>query len=331
MDGWKRQNDSLRTMFASVLFEPVPLRLLPTSVVPPKAVSPCRASATEPKRERTGASAPDRPAGLVATTMLGVALVAFAAGALASFGTDDFGLSPRARAMPPVEDADALQEERTFTARATETHSAFLSDLVRPVELTAADEPRLLRWLQHSLSGALRIPNLQSQGWTLIGGRVVPGQHGPAGFLVYGNGTDKLGLIRCPNLGFAGWRSEAVGERGDRRPEHCILDGRTFQLRFDHEPDHRMAGSERRAASNRDRRATARRSLGFLTSSSLDGARVIGGSLAQAFDQGFEIGIDLFRQGDARGDQEVSGAVQRPAVPCRAVSACAPGWRPAAR
>ena len=48
MDGWKRQNDSLRTMFASVLFEPVPLRLLPTSVVPPKAVSPCRASATEP-------------------------------------------------------------------------------------------------------------------------------------------------------------------------------------------------------------------------------------------------------------------------------------------
>ncbi len=204
MDGWKRQNDSLRTMFASVLFEPVPLRLLPTSVVPPKAVSPCRASATEPKRERTGPSAPDRPAGVVATTMLGVALVAFAAGALVSFGTDDFGLSPRARAMSPVEDADALQEERTFTARATETHSAFLSDLVRPVELTAADEPRLLRWLQHSLSGALRIPNLQSQGWTLIGGRVVPGQHGPAGFLVYGNGTDKLGLYVARTLGLPG-------------------------------------------------------------------------------------------------------------------------------
>ena len=36
-----------------------------------------------------------RPSGLVATTMMGVALVAFAAGALASFGTDDFGLSPR--------------------------------------------------------------------------------------------------------------------------------------------------------------------------------------------------------------------------------------------
>ena len=204
MDGWKRQNDSLRTMFASVLFEPVPLRLLPTSVVPPKAVSPCRASATEPKRERTGPSASDRPAGVVATTMLGVALVAFAAGALVSFGTDDFGLSPRARAMSPVEDADALKEERTFTARATETHSAFLSDLVRPVELTAADEPRLLRWLQHSLSGALRIPNLQSEGWTLIGGRVVPGQHGPAGFLVYGNGTDKLGLYVARTLGLPG-------------------------------------------------------------------------------------------------------------------------------
>ncbi len=36
----------------------------------------------------------------------------------------------------------------------------------------------------------------------MIGGRVVPGQHGPAAFLVYGNGADRMGLFiaRTPGL-----------------------------------------------------------------------------------------------------------------------------------
>ena len=204
VDGWKRQNDSLRTMFASVLFEPVPLRLLPTSMTASKSGSPSRASVPQPHRERRGSSSAVRPSGLVATTMMGVALVAFAAGALASFGTDDFGLSPRSGRAALVGEAAAASEERDFASRAVETHQAFLTDLARPVEITAADEPRLSRWIQHSLGGPLRIPSLQRQGWSLIGGRVVPGQHGPAAFLVYGNGTDKLGLYVARTLGLHG-------------------------------------------------------------------------------------------------------------------------------
>ena len=124
VDGWKRQNDSLRTMFASVLFEPVPLRLLPTSMTAPKSGSPSRAPVTQPQRERRGVSGPARSSGLVATTMMGVALVAFAAGALASFGTDDFGLSPRSGRSAPVEEASVPSEERDFVSRAVETHQA---------------------------------------------------------------------------------------------------------------------------------------------------------------------------------------------------------------
>ena len=195
VDGWKRQNDSLRTMFASVLFEPVPLRLLPTSMVAPKSGSPSRASAAQPHRERRASSSPVRPSGLVATTMLGVALVAFAAGALASLGTDDFGLSPRSGRAARFDETYAPSEERDFVSRAVETHQAYLTDPTRPVEITAADEPRLTRWIQHGLAGPLQIPSLQRQGWSLIGGRVVPGQHGPAAFLVYGNGTDRMGLF----------------------------------------------------------------------------------------------------------------------------------------
>ena len=214
VDGWKRQNDSLRTMFASVLFEPVPLRLLPTSMTAPKSGSPSRAPVAQPQRERRGVSGPARSSGLVATTMMGVALVAFAAGALASFGTDDFGLSPRSGRSAPVEEASVPSEERDFVSRAVETHQAFLADLTRPVELTAADEPRLSRWLQHSLAGQLRIPNLQHQGWSLIGGRVVPGQHGPAAFLVYGNGTDRMGLYIGRALALPGGDAKVVDGGG---------------------------------------------------------------------------------------------------------------------
>ena len=214
VDGWKRQNDSLRSMFASVLFEPVPLRLLPTSMAAPKPGQAPRAFVAQPHRERRGASSPVRPSGLVATTMMGVALVAFAAGALASFGTDDFGLSPRSGRAVPVEAALAPSEERDFASRAIETHEAFLTDLTRPVEITAADEPRLSRWIQHSLAGPLRIPNLQHQGWSLIGGRVVPGQHGPAAFLVYGSGSDRMGLYIGRTQGLEGSDPKVVDGGG---------------------------------------------------------------------------------------------------------------------
>ena len=201
VDGWKRQNDSRRTMCAAVLFEPIPRRLLPTSMAPKGGTPPCGAVA-QPSREPKSVLGPARPSGLVATTMMGVALVAFAAGALVSFGTDDFGLSPRAGLAVVADEADASSEDRDFTSRALEAHQTFLADPMRPVEIAAADEPRLTRWIQHSLAGPLRIPSLQRQGWSLIGGRVVPGQHGPAAFLVYGNGTDRMGLFiaRTPGL-----------------------------------------------------------------------------------------------------------------------------------
>ena len=214
MDGWKRQNDSLRTMFASVLFEPVPLRLLPTSMTAPKSESTSHASMAQPRRERCGASSPTRPSGLVATTMMGVALVAFAAGALASFGTDDFGLSPRSGRVASVDETYAPSDERDFTSRAIEAHQAFLTDVTKPVEITAADEPRLTRWIQHSLAGPFRIPNLQRQGWSLIGGRIVPGQHSPAAFLVYGNGTDRLGLYIARTMGLPGGDPKVVDGGG---------------------------------------------------------------------------------------------------------------------
>ena len=186
IDSWKRQNESLRTMFASVLFEPVPVRLLAGSV---GATRPARAGTEEADRP-----AASRMTGAVTTISVGAALVGFVLGALASLGTDDFGLSGRNApdaARPP---RDQMATGRSLADRAIESHRTFLSDAIRPVEMTAGEEPRLLRWLQHKVAPPIRIPDLARHGWSLVGGRVLPGPRGPEAFLVYGNGPDRMGL-----------------------------------------------------------------------------------------------------------------------------------------
>ncbi len=188
VDGWKRQNESLRTMFASVLFEPLPVRLLPGTIParPPKPETAKPRDGTEPTRGRL--------LGVIATTSAGMALVGFALGALVSIDTDGFGLSRRGG--PEGREARLRQAapDRPLVERATEAHRTFIGDPIRPVELTAAEEPRLVRWIQHRLGASVRIPDLARQGWAFVGGRIVPGPQGPAAFLVYEDGPDRLGL-----------------------------------------------------------------------------------------------------------------------------------------
>ncbi len=188
IDAWKRQNESLRTMFASVLFEPVPARLQPGTIPRPAPPEP------EALRPSPAPQPPNRLAGTVAVIALGAALVGFVLGALASLGTDGFGLAPRGVTEIRPVPAAAGAASRSLADRALEAHRTYLGDALRPVELTAADEPRLLRWIRHKVDPAARIPDFARLGWTLIGGRVLPGPRGPEGFLVYGNGPDRLGL-----------------------------------------------------------------------------------------------------------------------------------------
>ena len=186
MDSWKRQNESLRTMFASVLFEPVPVRLLAGSVAAGRPARPGAEAA-----ERRPAS---RMTGAVTTISVGAALVGFVLGGLASIGTDDFGLFGRGTADAPRPIRDLVAPDRSLAERAIDSHRTFLSDAIRPVEMTAGEEPRLLRWLQHKVASPIRIPELGRHGWSLVGGRVLPGPRGPEAFLVYGNGPDRMGL-----------------------------------------------------------------------------------------------------------------------------------------
>ena len=196
IDAWKRQNENLRTMFASVLFEPLPVRLLPGTLSAPGPAPAPRGGAgwRREKAAREPAPPSGRVAGALVTTSLGMALVGFVLGALASLGTDGFGLGDRLGAVGRHAPPERAAAAAPLGERAAQAHRIYLGDATRQVELTAAEEPKLLRWLQHRLAAPARIPDLGRLGWTFLGGRVLPGPQGAEAFLVYGNGTERLGL-----------------------------------------------------------------------------------------------------------------------------------------
>lgn len=201
VEAWRRQTESLKSMFTSVLCEPVPVRLLPTVVPARDAPSGRAAPSATPAR---------RIAGAVATTAIGSALVGFALGALSSLGTDGFGLAPQAaREIGGVGGAGV--KARDVAARAVEAHRTFLAGPPRPVDVVGStagstaggaaawaglgEAPKLVRAVGRRVGAGLKIPDLARQGWTLVDGRVVPGRSGPAAFLTYGDGSDSLGLL----------------------------------------------------------------------------------------------------------------------------------------
>jgi len=76
----------------------------------------------------------------------------------------------------------------TFTRQAALVHALYAGDANRPVEIWAAEEQRLVRWLSRRLGFAVRAPELNSLGFALVGGRLVAGNEMPTALFVYENG-----------------------------------------------------------------------------------------------------------------------------------------------
>ena len=64
-------------------------------------------------------------------------------------------------------------------------HVVYSPEIRHPVEVEAREEEHLVRWLSKRLGVGLRIPKLQAQGYTLVGGRLLPGDKGPAAQFMY--------------------------------------------------------------------------------------------------------------------------------------------------
>jgi anti-sigma factor RsiW len=147
---YRRLSDALRSTYDKLLDEPVPERLR---------------QALQPKRRRMA-----RYSAAAAWLMLGIAI-----GVLAAWQLDDADL-----AAPPSVDAGAVMAHRAAVA-----HATYSPEVRHPVEVGADDEAHLVAWLSKRLGAPLRAPKLENVGYSLVGGRLLPGESGPVAHFMY--------------------------------------------------------------------------------------------------------------------------------------------------
>ena len=145
----KALSQALHQLYDPVLDEPVPARIT------------ARAHA-RPRRGRAVAIA----AGWV---MVGLCVGTFAGWQL--------------RALRPV---IALQPEVPgFVKRAAVAHATYSPEVRHPVEVGADQEQHLVAWLSKRLGAQVRAPKLEALGYSLVGGRLLPGDNGPVAHFMY--------------------------------------------------------------------------------------------------------------------------------------------------
>lgn len=142
---WPAQREALRGLHRAVLDEGVPPRLL-------QAVEQATV------RRRAAAQRGWQLGALAASVLL-----AFAAG---WFGHGRWTQRPAA----PVSLA--------FAHDAALAHVVYSPEKRHPVEVAATEQQHLVQWLSRRLDRPLKVPELSSLGYTLVGGRLLPGEAG---------------------------------------------------------------------------------------------------------------------------------------------------------
>lgn len=147
-EAWCKSNELIHATYDGVLDEPVPARL--------------RAVVTQQRR-------PDalRAAAVAAWVTLG-ALV----------GTG-LGYRLGQSSLPAADELAALPRQ------AAVAHAVYSPEIKHPVEVGADQEQHLVTWLTKRLGAPVRIPDLASHGFALLGGRLLPATDGPGAQFMY--------------------------------------------------------------------------------------------------------------------------------------------------
>jgi anti-sigma factor RsiW len=66
-------------------------------------------------------------------------------------------------------------------------HAVYSPEVRHPVEVAADQQAHLVQWLSKRLGAPLHAPDLQAQGFLLVGGRLLPGEEGARAQLMYHN------------------------------------------------------------------------------------------------------------------------------------------------
>lgn len=74
---------------------------------------------------------------------------------------------------------------RQFAVQASMAHAVFAPEIKHPVEVDASQQQHLVQWLSKRLGRPLKVPDLQAQGYALVGGRLLPGDTGARAQFMY--------------------------------------------------------------------------------------------------------------------------------------------------
>lgn len=80
---------------------------------------------------------------------------------------------------------EPLTVAQTMPQQAALAHLVYTPEVLHPVEVQAAEEAHLVKWLSKRLGAPVRAPQLRNAGFELVGGRLLPGETGPAAQFMY--------------------------------------------------------------------------------------------------------------------------------------------------
>jgi anti-sigma factor RsiW len=75
--------------------------------------------------------------------------------------------------------------------RAARAHLVYSPEVRHPVEVDAKEQDHLVKWLSKRLDLPLKVPVLATEGFELLGGRLLPGTDGPVAQFMYQDPTGK--------------------------------------------------------------------------------------------------------------------------------------------
>jgi len=160
---WRAQADAIRARYGAVVSEPIPDRLKLDQVM---------------RRDRAGARS--------WIAIAAAALIAFVVGGAGGWFAHSASVSSRGGFD-------------RFIAEALDAYKLYVVEVRHPVEVPGSERAHMTQWLSKRLGSELRVPDLQSIGLKLVGGRLLPGPTGAAAFYMYEGASGERFTIYCAN------------------------------------------------------------------------------------------------------------------------------------
>ena len=161
---WQAQRDALRELHRSLLDEAIPETLL--------------AAAHHSARVRQQREGWWRWGGMAASVTMAFALGWLAHGGWSGARSGDTGQTLA---------ASQNRAGREFVRQAALAHAVYAPEQRHPVEVAASQQDHLVQWLSKRLGKPLKVPSLAAQGYSLVGGRLLPGESGARAQFMFEN------------------------------------------------------------------------------------------------------------------------------------------------